>query len=111
MRDVVPCVLQPISSGQRYNCPATIVIAYQSNDDQVYPWSGQPEECSVSDRSMTLGVGDTRTVGLSWNQQVQQGNGGAQAPPVEYFAEGTWAWSSASGSPNMSSTAAYFTIT
>ena len=110
LRDNVACVLNPVGAGQRYNCAATIVIASSSNNDQVFPWAGQLEDCAVG-RGTTLAAGETRTISLAWNQQVQQGNGGGQAPRGRYFAEGSWAWSSGSANPYLSSTAAYFNLT
>ncbi|HUY64699.1 MAG TPA: hypothetical protein VMV14_09335 [Acidimicrobiales bacterium] len=96
MRASRPCSYQPVGAGQ-YGCPTTLVVT-DASGNQVWPWSGESEQCSVPAPTV-LQAGSTETLRAAWNQQVRapNGTGGEQAPPGSYQAVGTWSWSAGPG--------------
>lgn len=83
--DDTACVFTPVASGA-YSCPTTIVFV-NSNGDQVYPVSGQAEQCADVPGGL-LSPGATRSVIVVWPEQATAG---------QYKAVGNWSWSAASG--------------
>lgn len=82
--DETACVFTPVPSGE-YHCPTTIDFV-DSNGDQVYPVSGQGEQCADVTGG-TLSPGATRSVAVQWPEQAAG----------QYKAVGTWSWSAVSG--------------
>jgi hypothetical protein len=96
--DDVACVFTPMQAGQ-YSCPATVLVV-DATGSQVYPMSGQSEECAGVP-SETLQPGTVVTVTSGWPQQTMGPSGPAQAPGGQYRAQVIWVWSAGSGSaPN-----------
>ena len=93
LRAARTCVFQPVPTGQ-YSCASTIVVT-DAGGSQVFPWPGQPEQCSPPAPTV-LQPGVTESLRAAWNQRVSAG-GAQQAQPGSYQALGTWAWSSGPG--------------
>ena len=93
IKDTVACDFKPVATGP-YSCPTSVVIV-NSQGNQVWPWSGQGEQCSVPTSGL-MEPGSTQSISAVWNQQVpaSSGSGGQQTPAGSYKAVGTWAWSS-----------------
>jgi hypothetical protein len=92
--DDVACVFTPVQAGQ-YSCPATVLVA-DASGSQVYPMSGQSEECAGVP-SESLQPGTVVTVTSGWPQQTMGPSGPAQAAGGQYRAQVIWVWSAGSG--------------
>lgn len=97
LRDTVSCIFQPHPTGQ-YDCGTSLVFD-ESSGTQVFPASGQPEQC-VQPAPSTLKPGQTQSVSLTW----------PAVPSGQFTAVATWSWNGPSQPYTVNVGSAPFTV-